>query len=63
MLNAVRLLVIYFAVNLHGGQVYFLLLSNPEKQMGRPGLTAADLLCVSVMDLAHCSSLTIALKN
>lgn len=23
MLNAVRLLVIYFAVNLHGGQVYF----------------------------------------
>lgn len=41
----------------------FLLLSNPERQMGRPGLTAADLLCVSVMDLAHCSSLTIALKN
>lgn len=41
----------------------FLLLCNPEKQMGRPGLTAADQLCVSVMNLAHCSSLTIALKK
>lgn len=36
MLNTVRLLVIYFGVNLHDGQVYFLLLSNPKKQIGGP---------------------------
>lgn len=48
MLNTVRLLVIYFGLNLHAGQVYFCLFTVlAQKGLS---LTKAHL----IHDLAHC---------